>query len=70
VLVLISIALATPLSLYLMQEWLNEFAYRIHIGWQLFAVAGGMSLLIALMTIGFQCLRAANANPMTSLREQ
>jgi putative ABC transport system permease protein len=69
VLVLISIVLATPLSVYLMQEWLNEFAYRVRIGWQLFAVAGGMSILIALATIGFQCLRAANANPVTSLKE-
>jgi putative ABC transport system permease protein len=70
VLMLISIVLATPASAYLMQEWLNEFAYRIPIGWELFVVAGGTSILIALATIGYQCLRAAYANPVTSLREQ
>ena len=69
-LVLIAIVLATPLSIYLMQEWLNEFAYRIDIGWQFFALAGALSVVIALVTISYQSLRAALMNPVQSLKEQ
>ena len=70
VLVLISIVLATPLSIYLMQEWLNEFAYRIEIGWQFFVLAGLLSVVIALVTISYQSLHAALMNPVESLKEQ
>jgi putative ABC transport system permease protein len=69
-LILIAIVLATPLSIYLMQEWLNEFAYRIDIGWQFFALAGTLSVVIALVTISYQSLRAALVNPVQSLKEQ
>ena len=69
-LVLIAIVLATPLSIYLMQEWLNEFAYRIDIGWQFFALAGTLSVVIALVTISYQSLHAALVNPVQSLKEQ
>ena len=69
-LVLIAIVLATPLSIYLMQEWLNEFAYRIDIGWQFFALAGTLSVVIALVTISYQSIRAALVNPVQSLKEQ
>jgi putative ABC transport system permease protein len=69
-LVLIAIVLATPLSIYLMEEWLNDFAYRINIGWQFFALAGTLSVVIALVTISYQSLRAALMNPVQSLKEQ
>jgi putative ABC transport system permease protein len=69
-LVLVAIVLAVPLSVYVMQEWLNEFAYRIEIGWQVFAAAGMMSVVIALATISYQSLRAAFMNPVDSLKEQ
>jgi len=69
-LVVVAIVLAIPLSVYLMQEWLNEFAYRIEIGWHVFAVAGMMSVVIALATISYQSLRAAFMNPVDSLKEQ
>ena len=69
-LVLIAIVLATPLSIFLMQEWLNEFAYRIDITWQFFALAGTLSVFIALVTISYQSLRAAFMNPVQSLKEQ
>jgi putative ABC transport system permease protein len=69
-LVLIAIVLATPLSIFFMQEWLKEFAYRIDITWQFFAAAGIISLSIALITISYQSIRAALTNPVNSLREQ
>ncbi len=69
-LVVVAIVLSTPLSVYLMQEWLNEFAYRIEIGWQVYAVAGVMAVMIALPTISYQSLRAAFMNPVDSLKEQ
>ncbi|HEX6891110.1 MAG TPA: ABC transporter permease [Chryseolinea sp.] len=69
-LVLIAIVLATPLSIFLMQEWLKEFAYRIDITWQFFVIAGLISLSIALLTISYQSVRAAFTNPVDSLKEQ
>jgi putative ABC transport system permease protein len=69
-LVLLAIVVATPLSIFLMREWLKEFAYRIDIGWHFFAVAGIISLSIALFTIGYQSVRAAFTNPVDSLKEQ
>lgn len=69
-LVLIAIALATPLSILLMKEWLAEFAYRIDITWQVFLIAGIISVAIAMVTIGYQSIRAALANPVDSLKEQ
>ena len=69
-LVLFSFVLATPLSIYLMQEWLNEFAYRIDIEWQFFAIAGLLSVSIAMLTISYQSLRAALVNPADSLKSE
>jgi hypothetical protein len=53
-----------------MNEWLQDFAYRINIGWWVFAGAGAFALLITLVTIGFQAIRAALANPVKSLRTE
>jgi putative ABC transport system permease protein len=55
-------------ALFLMQKWLQDFAYRILIQWWLLGIAGMAALLIAFMTIRFQSIKAANANPIKSLR--
>jgi putative ABC transport system permease protein len=51
-----------------MNKWLQDFAYRIEIGWWVFILSGGIALLIALATISFQAIKAAIANPIDSLR--
>lgn len=69
-LVLIAAVIASPLAWYFMHEWLKDFAYRISIGWWVFAVAGITALLIALITISFRAVKAALANPVKSLRTE
>jgi putative ABC transport system permease protein len=69
-LVVLSILLVTPLTWFIMNIWLRDFAYRINITWWIFALAGLVSLFIALITVSFQAIRAANANPVTSLRSE
>jgi len=69
-LVLFAFIIATPVAWWVMHNWLRSFAYRINIYWWVFAVAGLASLLIALMTISFQAIRAALANPVKSLRTE
>jgi putative ABC transport system permease protein len=69
-LVLVSVAIATPLAWWAMQYWLNDFAYRISLSWWMFAAAGGMALLIAFATVGYQALKAAMANPADTLRAE
>jgi len=69
-LVLISLLIAIPITWWVMYNWLQDFAYRISIQWWVFAVAGIMAILIALLTVGFQALRAALANPSKSLRSE
>ena len=49
-------------------KWLQNFAYRIEIGWWVFAIAGGIALVIALLTVSWQAIRAATANPVEALR--
>ena len=69
-LVLIAIVIAFPLSWWLMSQWLHGFAYRIHIDLSVFLVAGAAIIFIALMTISFQSMKAAIANPIKSLRSE
>jgi putative ABC transport system permease protein len=69
-LVLLAILIASPFSWWLMNKWLEDYPYRIHITWWTFALAGGIALLIALITIGFQAVRSASANPVKSLRSE
>ena len=69
-LVIISFVIAVPFAWYLMQTWLEDYAYRIEITWDVFILAGTISVLIALLTISYQSLRAALANPATSLRSE
>jgi len=53
-----------------MQKWLQDFAYRISIEWWVFAIAGVAALFIAFITISFQSIKAAIANPVNSLRSE
>ncbi|QNL48095.1 ABC transporter permease [Olivibacter sp. SDN3] len=69
-LVLIAIFIATPIAWYVMNTWLEDFAYRIDIQWWMFAVAGFLAVAVALLTIGFQSVRAARTNPVKSLRSE
>jgi putative ABC transport system permease protein len=69
-LVLIAVVFASPIAWYAMSRWLETFDYRIHIGAWMFFAAGGFAVLIALVTVGYQAMRAAMANPVTSLRSE
>ncbi len=69
-LVLIASAIAFPLAWWAMNKWLQDFAYRIRIGWWIFAAAGMLALLIAMATVSFQAIKAALANPVKSLRTE
>jgi putative ABC transport system permease protein len=66
--VLIANVIAWPVAYYFMNKWLQDFAYRIDIDWWIFALSGGIALLIALATVSFQAIKAAMANPVESLR--
>ncbi|MEM6963474.1 MAG: ABC transporter permease [Bacteroidota bacterium] len=67
-LIVISLLIATPLAWYFMSDWLQSFAYRIHIQWWIFALAGIVAIGIGLLTVGFNSLKTALANPVDSLR--
>lgn len=67
-LVLAANVVAWPIAYFAMNNWLQDFAYRIEIGWWTFALAGGMALLIALITVSTQALKAALTNPVEALR--
>jgi len=69
-LVIIAIVIASPVAWYFMNHWLQDFAYRINIGWYVFLITGIAALLIAFITIGFQSIKAAMANPVESLRTE
>lgn len=69
-LVLIALLIAVPVSWYLMNQWLQDFAYRIDVEWWMFVIAGFMSMIIALFTISFQSVKAALNNPIKSLRTE
>jgi putative ABC transport system permease protein len=69
-LVIIAIVFAVPVSWYVMNKWLQDFAYKISIGWSVFVLAGLIAIVIALLTISFQSIKAAVANPVKSLRTE
>ena len=69
-LVLIAAAIAFPVAWWINYKWLQDFEYRINIGWWIFIVAGVAAILIALLTISFQSIKAALANPVKSLRTE
>ncbi|MEZ0483015.1 FtsX-like permease family protein [Fibrella aquatica] len=69
-LVAVAVLIASPLAWWAMNKWLADFAYHITIEWWIFAMAGAGSMLVALLTISVQSIRAALANPVTSLRSE
>ncbi|HVZ98135.1 MAG TPA: ABC transporter permease, partial [Chitinophagaceae bacterium] len=69
-LVAVSFVIAFPVAWWAMNKWLQGFAYRIHISWWVFVIAGLGALLIALITVSFQSIKAAIANPVKSLRTE
>ncbi len=69
-LVLLAIVIASPIAWYFMDKWLADFAYRIEISWWMFVAAGVLALLIAFLTVGFQSVKAALANPARSLKSE
>ena len=70
VLVVIAFLIASPVAWWAMNKWLQDFAYRTDIGWTVFAGTALMALCIAMLTISFQAIRAAIANPVKSLRTE
>jgi putative ABC transport system permease protein len=69
-LVILSIVIASPFAYWAMTKWLQDYAYRISIAWWMIAVAGFAAIVIALITITFQTIKAAIANPVKSLRTE
>lgn len=69
-LVAFSILLAAPLGWWAMENWLQDFAYRINMEWWVFLIAGLLAVMVAFLTVGFQGAKAALANPIESLRSE
>jgi putative ABC transport system permease protein len=69
-LVLIAALIAFPLSWYGTQMWLKDYAYKVNVGWMVFAIAGLLSFVIAILTVSFQAVKASLANPVKSLRSE
>ncbi|MEO6550892.1 MAG: ABC transporter permease [Ferruginibacter sp.] len=69
-LIAIAFIIATPIAGYFMNQWLQDYAYRINISWWVFAAGGFVAIIIALATISFQAMKAAVANPVKSLRTE
>ena len=60
--------IAWPVAYYAMHRWLQNFAFRITIGWEIFLISGGVALVISVMTVSFQSIKATTTNPVDSLR--
>ena len=69
-LVVIALAIASPLAWLVMNKWLQDYEYRINITWSIFVIAGLVALFIALLTVSFQAIKSAVANPVRSLRTE
>ena len=69
-LVVVAAIIAFPLAWWVMHQWLQDFAYRININWLVFVSAGLAAIVIALITVSFQAIKAAMANPVKSLRSE
>ena len=69
-LVLLAFVIASPLAWYAMNQWLEEFPYRASITWWIFGMAAMVAIVIALLTVGVQAIRAAIANPVKNLRTE
>ncbi len=69
-LVAIASLLAFPVAWWMMNNWLHDFAYRISIGWWVFAIAGSLAILIAFLSVSYQTVKAATANPVKALHSE
>jgi putative ABC transport system permease protein len=69
-LVAVAFVIATPVAWWATLEWLQVFAYRVPLSWWMFALAGAAAIVIALLTVSFQAIRAAMSNPIRSLRSE
>lgn len=69
-LVVVAFLIASPLAWYLLQQWLQNFAYRVPLSWWMFVTAGFLALFIALATVSVQAIKAASANPVKNLRTE
>ncbi|MEO8763756.1 MAG: ABC transporter permease [Ginsengibacter sp.] len=69
-LVIIAFIIATPIAWWSMNKWLQNFAYKVTLTWWMFAIAGLATMLIAILTVGYQAIKAAIANPVKSLRSE
>lgn len=69
-LIVLAMIIASPIAYYLIHQWLQDFAYRVDFSWWIFAIAGMSAILIALLTVSFQAIKAAIANPVKSLRTE
>jgi putative ABC transport system permease protein len=66
----VAFVIAVPLAWWGIHEWLNDFSYRISIGYDVFLIAGGLTMLVALSTVSFQAIKAASVNPIKSLKHE
>jgi ABC-type antimicrobial peptide transport system permease subunit len=69
-LVIISIVIATPVAWYAMNKWLQDYTYRINMSWVIYFIAGSLAIAIALITVSYQAIKAAIANPVKALRSE
>lgn len=69
-LVLVAIIIGIPIAWFITNKWLQDFAYKINVGWLVFVLAGFMAMVIAILTISFQSIKAAVQNPVKSLRTE
>jgi ABC-type antimicrobial peptide transport system permease subunit len=69
-LVVISFLIAAPVAWWAMNKWLESYTYRVSLEWWVFALAAVISVLIALITVSYQAIKAAIANPVVSLRSE
>jgi putative ABC transport system permease protein len=69
-LVVLALLIASPIAYYFTHQWLQGYAYRIHIEWMVFVATGIFAIAIALITVSFQAIKAAMANPVDSLRSE
>jgi len=67
-LVLLAIVIAFPIAYYLARQWLSQYEYRVDVSWSIFALTGLLALVISLLTVSYQALRAAWMNPVNCLR--
>jgi putative ABC transport system permease protein len=66
--VLIANLIAWPVAYYFMNQWLQDFSYRINLGWEIFVLSAVLALAIAILSVSYQAIKAALANPVEALR--